>query len=294
MHEHDHDLIMALAEETLSAAETEAAAAVVAACTHCARELRLQEDALRALTAAPTPQLTDIERQRLRHAVTSAVEVTPVTAPAITRRRWGIPALGIAAAAVLVTALAAGPLVSLLSTSSDDSADLSLAATTTSLAGDVAGSAAELAPPTESTTSADAVSGQSAPGLTGRAFFDPAPTTVENLGEVDGAALDQVLAKVIEGDAAAAPWLLESTEGTVEQAPSDPASCTGLVADAFAGARYTALIGTGETDGMETYIYSLSYDDGAAAVAAVDPETCEVVDYRSSSRTVTPLGTPSD
>ncbi len=294
MHEHDHDLIMALAEGTLPDAEVRTVEAAVAACATCTQELALQQQALHALATATPPRLDDLERQRLRRAVAAAVDLTPVVAPAPQRRRWNIPAIGVAVAAVLVTALAAGPLVNLLSTSgSNDSAgDFAAAATTTT----TTQSAALSAPSSESEVGiagspSEEISESS--GLSDQSYFDATRESAPNLGAVSDGSLDDLLSKVVEGDPAAAPWVDEDATIATSSRDGVP-DCALAVATSFASVRYTALIGTGDAEGAEALVYSVGFEDGSAAVAAVDAATCELVRYRASSRAVTPLGTPQD
>ncbi len=108
MHEHDQDLIAALAEGTLPPHEAAAARPDVLACSDCRPELELQQRALAALRTAPRPTLTELERARLRRAVLPDIREAAAPAPPHWMARW-MPAF--AAAAVLVVAVGAAALL---------------------------------------------------------------------------------------------------------------------------------------------------------------------------------------
>ena len=118
MPEIDPNLIAALAEGILDAAQAAAAEAAIAADPRATAELTYQRAALSAIAAAPSVRLSDGERNSLRAAVAGAVnlELDPEPKPALSRRRsapWG----AIAVAAVSLTAIVAiVPMVGLLST----------------------------------------------------------------------------------------------------------------------------------------------------------------------------------
>lgn len=132
MHHHDPDLIMALAEGQLAAADASLASAEIAACPECTEDLEAQRIALAAMATLPAPAMTDIERQSLRTAVRDSLglsEDAVLPAPVPRRRRWSPSwALG-GAAAVLIAVVAAAPALQLLSPGGNDAADM--AATTT-------------------------------------------------------------------------------------------------------------------------------------------------------------------
>lgn len=123
-HDHDHDLIMALAEGRLDATAAAAARREVEACDECAADLVLQEAALAALRAVPTVTLTDMEAARLKRDLDTALgHERSVVAPAPARRprfNW-IPVASVAA--VLLALVMVAPSLQLLGGASDEAAD---------------------------------------------------------------------------------------------------------------------------------------------------------------------------
>lgn len=105
MHEHDHDLIAALAEGRLAGDSARQAERSLEACPECRRHLELQRRALDFLAAAEQPRLTELERARLRRQVLSRAAPGGV----LHRIPWGVVAT---AAAVLVGVVLLGPVLS--------------------------------------------------------------------------------------------------------------------------------------------------------------------------------------
>ena len=103
MHDHDYELIAALAEGALDVR----AEASLAGCPECLTELEAQRTALRALRQAPAPTLTELERARLHHAVAGELGISPPQR-SLNTIPWG--AIAVAAAAVVGLALA-GPVL---------------------------------------------------------------------------------------------------------------------------------------------------------------------------------------
>ncbi len=60
MHDHQADLIMALAERRIHGPEAEEARALIDGCPECRIELRAQRRALEALESAPPVSMTDL------------------------------------------------------------------------------------------------------------------------------------------------------------------------------------------------------------------------------------------
>ncbi len=77
MHEHDHDIIMALAEGSLDPEAAARAEATVSACDECRADLELQRLALEALHDAPAVYLTAAESARLHDQLHRELRVTP-------------------------------------------------------------------------------------------------------------------------------------------------------------------------------------------------------------------------
>lgn len=104
MHEHDLDLIAALADG--SGSDEATARSLVETCPVCHAEYEAQRGVIAWLADSPTPVMTEMERAGLHRAVRSAIEnETPSTAPAPWWQR-----LGYVAAGLLVVAGLAGVL----------------------------------------------------------------------------------------------------------------------------------------------------------------------------------------
>lgn len=137
MHRHDPDLIASVAEDLLAGDLAAQAAAEIAACPECSRELALQRAALFALHSAPAAALTGDEATRMRAAVAEAVGIAPApaAAPAPPRRRapWGAIAV---TAASLAGVMAVLPVLGIFSPGGDhgDAATTAAVAESTDLA----------------------------------------------------------------------------------------------------------------------------------------------------------------
>lgn len=94
MHDHDYDLIAALAEERLTGEERRRAEQTIGRCAVCSDELEAQRLALQALHSMSHPRMTDIERQTLHRSLRRP---TASRSP-----RWVRLAPAFAAAAALV------------------------------------------------------------------------------------------------------------------------------------------------------------------------------------------------
>jgi hypothetical protein len=106
MHEHDQDLIMALAEGTLDGPAAAAATSAIDACPECSRDLELQRIALSALDDLPEVYLTATESSRLhanlhRDLKLGDPSARPRRSPGFAWGRW-LPAFGIAAVLLVV------------------------------------------------------------------------------------------------------------------------------------------------------------------------------------------------
>lgn len=120
MHDHDNELIGALAEGALSADDAQRAESEIAACDECRTDLAAQRAALAAMAESPRPGLTALESARMRRSVAESVGIADAS---VKERRRFVPWAGVAtAAAVLVAIVIAAPLVNLLSTGDDDDA----------------------------------------------------------------------------------------------------------------------------------------------------------------------------
>jgi anti-sigma factor RsiW len=122
MHNHDQDLIAALAEGILDAAAAAAAAADIAGCPTCSADLAAQRVAIVSIAGASPVSMTSAESARLRSAVARAIGIeptpNPVSAPRARRTPWGAIAIAAASLAAIVGVF---PFIGLLSQGSDDS-----------------------------------------------------------------------------------------------------------------------------------------------------------------------------
>jgi hypothetical protein len=126
MHQHNPDLIMALAEGQLASSDAATAEAEFAACAECSADLKAQRLALEVLHGAPAARLTATERLGLHETLRRELRLTEDLgqAPAAPqrRRRWTAGWAFGGAAAVLVAVLAVAPGLRLISQGDDDSA----------------------------------------------------------------------------------------------------------------------------------------------------------------------------
>jgi hypothetical protein len=144
MHEHDTDIIMALAEGSLDPSAAVAAEADLASCATCRADLELQRVAVAALRSAPPAEMNDIERARLHRNLRDELELAVPTPGAMDRGRdarlYRLFAGLAGAAAVLVAVVLIGPRLDLLGggdadTAGDDTFEVALAPETTATAG---------------------------------------------------------------------------------------------------------------------------------------------------------------
>lgn len=137
MHQHDLDLIMALADETLDGESAAAARAEIAGCAECSLDLEMQTTALAALHDLPEAALTEFESARIRRDVKQQLGIFKEEVrfePSKKRRRFPVAAFG-TAAAVLIAVVAVAPRLSLVGGSGDaDTVGLPAASPTTAAA----------------------------------------------------------------------------------------------------------------------------------------------------------------
>ena len=112
MHEHDLDLIAALADGSTSDAADGAASgaggarSLVETCPVCRAEYEAQTEVIAWLAGSPTPAMTDMERAGLHRAVRSGIESEKPAAPAAPWwQRLGYVAAGLLVVAGLVAVL---------------------------------------------------------------------------------------------------------------------------------------------------------------------------------------------
>lgn len=107
MHEHDQEMIMALAEGTLTPPDAAAATAEIEACAECSRDLELQRVALAALGDAPAVYLSATESAGLHEALHRELKIAaPVPVRPQPRAAWGrVAGWAFGAAAVFLGAV---------------------------------------------------------------------------------------------------------------------------------------------------------------------------------------------
>lgn len=202
MHDHDFNLIAAIAEGAMSPADQAVAETSLAACDACQTDLELQREALAVLRESSPLTMTDIERAAVHRNVLAAI--TPTTKTVVLRPKdpWFqrlIPAM--AAAAALVVVVGVGSVLINGGSDADTAADTTAAA----LAGESLRDTAD----------------EESAGSTGGAPFDdaadattttmqmlaPTATMVEDYGNITGDALKNLaieLGSVQESDDGAA------------------------------------------------------------------------------------------
>jgi anti-sigma factor RsiW len=106
MNDTELDLVLALADGRLSAADAAAARTRIAADPNLAAELKMQRLAVDRLHDLPTPTLDEAERERLHASLRAQLHLEPITVPVpVTpqrRRSWWLPVTGLATAAVVL------------------------------------------------------------------------------------------------------------------------------------------------------------------------------------------------
>jgi hypothetical protein len=194
MNDMDRDLIIALAQGTLSTTAAEEATARIEADPELAAEYAEQVVALQFLQSAPPPLMTGAERSTLRTNLATQLGLLPVASPAAAvpkgKSRWWVPAFGMATAAVVVIAFVVFP-----GAQQDSFQEVSMQLDDAS---PDSSQIAESSPQTTAAASASASASASAED-SGGAEFDSAsvpPPTVEDpvsVYETDSVALDELL-----------------------------------------------------------------------------------------------------
>jgi len=298
MHEHNSDLIMAVAEERLTD-DRRVAVAEIASCQECSKDLELQRTALAALEQAPRAYLTAIESARLRDAVRSELKLAsldPVSAAPLRRRRFPLGVLA-GAAAVLLAVVIAAPALNLLGSSSPADGDPQTVAPALEV-DDVSGAAASPAPRALSQAPAQ---------------IAPSPNTSAAAGEIeaaDASAADLVLAAtglpILRDEldlASLLSQLVNRGEKTISevltdadalayrataQLPANPALSDNLTLDPGISCDPESVVNFG-TDVTATIVGIVEFEEhpalvvlyegvtpDAATLAVLDIETCEL------------------
>ena len=187
MHEHDFELIAAIAEGELSPTEQAVAEATLASCQDCRSDLELQQEALAFMRAARTVKMTDLERAMIHQEVLAAVRPaspTSLSKPSVSWFQRLMPAM--AAAAALLAVVGVGSVLV------NGAGDGGTAAETTAVAGESLRNAAdELAEATSEGQLEDAAGATT----TTMSLLAPAVSFVEDLGILS---LDRLKELVVE------------------------------------------------------------------------------------------------
>jgi hypothetical protein len=188
MHEHDLDLIAALADGSTSD-ETEARS-LIETCPVCRAEYEAQKEVIAWLGAAPQPAMTELERAALHRAVRSGIaDVKPLA----TATPWW-QRLGYVAAGLLVVV----GLYGVLQNTGDGEADL-VAADTTAAAGGAEAPTEEV--PFVAEDASEGLDPLMAPSTTAAATEEATPETMESLTIPFARFADEARASQAERDA---------------------------------------------------------------------------------------------
>lgn len=152
MHNHDQEIIMALAEGSLTPIAAAAAEAEISACAECSRDLELQRVAIDTLAAAPRAYLTAAESAQLHGRLHTELAVsTPEPVRVRSRLAWG-RWVGAAAGAAAVFLAVFLVLPAMFGGGDDDASDMALNEIAAELddagGAETSAAATELAPPT--------------------------------------------------------------------------------------------------------------------------------------------------
>ncbi len=306
MHDHDLEVIAAVAEGTLDAESARSAETRINACDECRTELQAQRTALATLRAAAPPGLSEMESARLRRAVRAAVGLEEQ--PARSQRKL-VPWAGLAAAAAALIALViAGPLLGLLSTGGgEEIAELAVTSTQPERA-EAAQEPAEapVAPESPATTTPGArPAAPPAPAETGDGFAEelesaadqaavaeevPAAPSLQ-LGELQVGDLDE-LRQVFAAPGDGVTFYRSLTEeerlalerlapdaavATPEPDLADRADCTTVIPDLVPDATMIVVAAEATVDGRNAVLIAVFEETAPPILFALDIETCEVI-----------------
>ncbi len=289
MHEHDQDLIMALAEGTLGPEEAAAAEAEFAACTSCAEELSLQRLAVSLLHEAPAVALNEFESHRIRRNVRRELGIgAEAAAPAGARRRRFMPVavLGGAAALLLAVVFAGGALQDLSGDGADTAAFDAIERGEDLQTGDSPAAAIETAPtddgdlPAGGAVLEDAVNAEDS-----GSFVGATPEADEGTRQLfpfitSAAELEELRALVADGERRDAEdaRVLALRQFESSAAPSDDVSrdCGARTAPSIDGVSDVFEVAFGELDGAPVVVVAYVTDPPAdSVVIAHDASSCE-------------------
>lgn len=295
MHEHDIDLIMAVADGSLSGPAGDAATAEIAACSTCSEDLALQRSALSYLRETPRAYLTATESAALRSGVRESLDLKPEPAPSEPswwmRRRLSLGALA-GAAAVLLAIVAAAPALDLLGGgTADDDATLAVAPPRTESALDSAQSAPTAEPtPGNEELSAGAVPESLPEDATAVAelptgdngMLPPDLDLLALKAELEGASRQELaMSDSAPGAELDDPGRPSGDGDEVSPAPAvspptnacDPESVDGIPPEST-----PTIIGPIDRDGTPGQVVAYFTPEGRVTVVILDAITCEIIE----------------
>lgn len=274
MNEHDRDLILGLADGSLTGDDAAAARARIDADPTLAAELAIQEAVRADLDALPSVGLTEAERSDLRAGLRTQLrldDAPPAVATVPERRRtfrWQ-PVFGLGAAAVFIAAVVILP--GTLGGSSDDSSDEALVETTVAAFDVVGGEGdADVGDGAEEDATSDAnVAENGAPPA-------DASARVPELDQVDGADLLGAVRQAETPEQLSESIAPRTTGPLVDVDLESAEQCLEQLGNRTPDGDKT-LMGADETDdGMVVYFAVLL--DGAESVITVNLDSCTIVD----------------
>ena len=270
MNDTDLDLLLALADGRLSAADTEAARTRIAAEPNLATELEMQRLALDRLHDLPMPSLDETERERLHASLREQLHlepiVVPVPVPRQRRRSWWVPVTGLATAAVVL----AGALYVVPRVGDQFTAENVAGVATFDSTGEGDGSSPS--PATGATGSEGGTSPQSADDSTASA----APTTEAGTAETptDPPAEAEASSPEPESPAADAPEDVATDEFSIEGTDADPIVVADLGAEVPPADEILDLLGTSTDDPQSIIDASAGTNAPTANVDAAQMAAC--------------------
>ncbi len=300
----DIELIMALAEETLPAAQ---AAAAEAALDDASRaELAVQRQALAALADLTAAEMTDAERTRVGDMIRSelnlglTVDASPDARPEKGQLPWylrALPVLGAAAALVLIVGIGLNsisfPPIGGSDSASEAASDVTVAAATTgaTAVGKVAEEGAvfdrAVAEDFDDAAALAAESPMAAPATTTAAATEEAAAATvspasdgtlgslmvpHDLGEVSLSDLDDIAARVEK----AGDELFQDLSYSAARFIEAGLVCWELILDEGEGAQMT-YVGTATIDGTNTEVYRTEEPSGLITIHLFAGPTCDPV-----------------
>ena len=261
MHEHDTDLIAAIAEGEMSPAEQTAAEASLETCEACRTDLQLQREALALLRSTPRVEMTDLERAAVHREVARRLGPAPRDVQVRPKAPWFqrlMPAMA-AAAALLVVVGVGSVLIN------EPGADQSAAETTAAVAAD--GGATSVAE--ELAEMSGALDGEADQATTtAPAFAAPNVSAVQDYGPVSRTDLADIAAQMKMAEPA--ETVTDYSADSLRSLETEPAL---VCVDAAIGEGTVTAIGRAIVDGEPVEIYR---SDGTVVVYST--ADCSLID----------------